>query len=92
MLYFLENHDEQRIASGFFCGRGILACPVLDEGAGDVTVTLPKVPAAGASADGQAASWLLRGSGPPVPGGTTLTLPCLPEDGPVWFLKEGLKL
>lgn len=22
MLYFLENHDEQRIASGFFCGRG----------------------------------------------------------------------
>ena len=22
MLYFLENHDEPRIASGFFCGRG----------------------------------------------------------------------
>lgn len=22
MLYFLENHDEQRIASGFFCGSG----------------------------------------------------------------------
>lgn len=27
MLYFLENHDEQRIASGFFCGRGSNAEP-----------------------------------------------------------------
>lgn len=27
MLYFLENHDEQRIASGFFCGSGICAEP-----------------------------------------------------------------
>lgn len=27
ILYFLENHDEQRIASGFFCGRGICAEP-----------------------------------------------------------------
>ena len=29
MLYFLENHDEQRIASGFFCGRGICAEPAM---------------------------------------------------------------
>ena len=29
MLYFLENHDEQRIASGFFCGRGIYAEPAM---------------------------------------------------------------
>lgn len=29
VLYFLENHDEQRIASGFFCGRGICAEPAL---------------------------------------------------------------
>lgn len=27
MLYFLENHDEQRIASDFFCGEGIKAIP-----------------------------------------------------------------
>ncbi len=27
MLYFLENHDEQRIASGFFCGSGRAAEP-----------------------------------------------------------------
>jgi glycosidase len=29
MLYFLENHDEQRIASGFFCGRGMYAEPAM---------------------------------------------------------------
>ncbi|MBQ0137603.1 MAG: alpha-glucosidase C-terminal domain-containing protein [Bacteroidales bacterium] len=29
MLYFLENHDEQRLASGFFCGRGICAEPAM---------------------------------------------------------------
>ena len=29
MLYFLENHDEQRIASDFFCGNARLAFPAL---------------------------------------------------------------
>lgn len=29
LLYFLENHDEQRIASGFFCGRGMCAQPAM---------------------------------------------------------------
>lgn len=29
MLYFLENHDEQRIASDFFCGDGKKAIPGL---------------------------------------------------------------
>lgn len=29
MLYFLENHDEQRIASDFFCGNGHKAIPGL---------------------------------------------------------------
>lgn len=29
MLYFLENHDEQRLASGFYCGRGICAEPAM---------------------------------------------------------------
>ena len=29
MLYFLENHDEQRIASGFFSGRGSNAEPAM---------------------------------------------------------------
>lgn len=29
LLYFLENHDEQRIASDFFCGNPIEALPAL---------------------------------------------------------------
>lgn len=29
MLYFLENHDEQRIASGFYCGSGLCAEPAM---------------------------------------------------------------
>ena len=29
MLYFLENHDEQRIASGFWCGDGGCAEPAM---------------------------------------------------------------
>ena len=29
MLYFLENHDEQRIASDFFCGDGNRAIPAV---------------------------------------------------------------
>lgn len=29
MLNFLENHDEQRIASGFFAGRGMCAQPAM---------------------------------------------------------------
>ena len=29
MLYFLENHDEQRIASGFYCGNGGCAEPAM---------------------------------------------------------------
>ena len=29
MLYFLENHDEQRIASSFFAGDGLKAVPAL---------------------------------------------------------------
>ncbi len=29
MLYFMENHDEQRIASGFFCGDGSCAEPAM---------------------------------------------------------------
>ena len=29
MLYFLENHDEQRIASDFFCGSGTKAIPAV---------------------------------------------------------------
>lgn len=39
MLNFLENHDEQRIASGFFAGSGISAQPAMI-----VSATLTKAP------------------------------------------------
>ena len=39
MLNFLENHDEQRIASGFFSGRGMCAQPAMI-----VVATLTKAP------------------------------------------------
>ncbi|MDR2824899.1 MAG: alpha-amylase [Prevotellaceae bacterium] len=39
MLNFLENHDEQRIGSGFFCGSGIYAQPAMI-----VSATLTRAP------------------------------------------------
>ena len=39
MLNFMENHDEQRIASGFFCGSGVYAEPAMI-----VAATLTKAP------------------------------------------------
>ena len=59
----------------FLCGEKLLACPVFDEGAEDVTVTLPHL----------CGGWKLRGQGKTYPAGETLTVPCLPADLPVWF-------
>ncbi len=39
MLNFLENHDEQRIGSGFFCGDGVYAQPAMI-----IAATLTKAP------------------------------------------------
>ena len=61
----------------FLCGEKLLACPVFDEGAESVTVTLPRP-----------GGWRLRGEGELHPGGVTLTVPCLPTDLPVWFERE----
>ena len=66
----------------FFCGDKILACPVFDRGAVTMTVKLPQAET----------GWLLRGEGEPLPGGLTLTIPCLPEDEPVWFLRAGKQI
>ena len=73
---FLEEADYDVESDCFFCGRKILACPVFDKGARAVTVTLPR-----------GGGWLLRGEGEPHPGGETLTVPCLPDDAPVWFTR-----
>ena len=63
----------------FFCGERVLACPVFDRGAVSVSVTLPK----------SESGWLLRGEGEPYPGGSRVTVPCLPTDEPVWFTPCG---
>ena len=61
----------------FFCGEDVLACPVFDEGAVSVAVTLPADPV----------GWRLRGGGDCLPGGSGVTVPCLPTDEPVWFTR-----
>ena len=72
---FLVDPDYDPESDWFFCGEQILACPVFDEGADAVTVTLPK------------GRWRLRGEGDAIARGETVTVPCLPDDLPVWFEK-----
>ena len=74
---FLEDPAYDAESDCFFCGRRILACPVFDEGAASVCVTLPC----------DAHGWRLRGEGAILPGGMRLSVPCLPEDLPVWFTR-----
>ena len=59
----------------FFCGKALLICPVFDKGAKSVTVLLPR----------NRAFWQLRAEGEAIPAGTSVTIPCSPEDEPVWF-------
>ena len=72
---FLAQPGYDCEADCFFCGDGILACPVFDRGAEAVTVTLPR----------SEKGWLLRGEGEIIPGGSVITAACLPTDEPVWF-------
>ncbi|MBR0205266.1 MAG: alpha-glucosidase [Clostridia bacterium] len=70
--------DEYPVESDWFmCGEDILVCPVFDEGAVNVALTLPKL----------GGGWRLRGQGPLYPPGEELIVPCLAEDEPVWFVK-----
>ena len=74
---FWEQPDYDPESDCFLCGDRVLACPVFDEGAAAVCVTLPT----------HSAGWTLRGDGDPIAGGTTVTVPCAPTDPPVWFVK-----
>ena len=65
-------------SDAFLCGDRILVCPVFDQGATNVAVTLPDL----------GRGWRLRGEGPLYPPGEELIVPCLPEDDPVWFERE----
>ena len=71
---FLKEPGYDCEADCFMCGERILACPVFDEGADTVTITLPS-----------SADWRLRGEGEIIKGGTELCVPCTPFDLPVWF-------
>ena len=79
---FLREPGYDCEADVFFCGDQLLACPVFDRGAAEVSVLLPRCVSA----------WRLRGEGERIPGGTRVTVPCLPTDEPVWFSPEGLVL
>ena len=72
---FLHDPDYDPESDCFLVGDSLLACPVFDEGASQVTVTLPN------------GAWSLRGEGTPHPGGETVTVPCKATDLPVWFIK-----
>ena len=71
---FLSDPAYDPESDCFLSGEHILVCPVFDEGATEITVTLP-----------QFGVWRLRGEGDPHTGGETLTVPCTICDLPVWF-------
>lgn len=75
---FLLDEDYPTESDWFMCGEDILVCPVFDEGAVNVALTLPKL----------GGGWRLRGQGPLYPPGEELIVPCLAEDEPVWFTKS----
>ncbi|MCR5311473.1 MAG: hypothetical protein K6E32_08685 [Lachnospiraceae bacterium] len=72
---FLKHPDYDREADCFYFGNSILACPVFDEGATEVTVDLPETDTGWYCNDK-----LFTG---------TVTLPCPAEGLPVWFAKAG---
>ena len=79
---FLRHPGYDCESDSFFCGSDILVCPVFDRGSRNTALTLP------ACENG----WLLRGAGEAIPGNAELTVSCLPEDEPVWFLGNGQTL
>lgn len=74
---FLKQKGYDPESDCFFCGDELFVCPVFDRGACAVSAILPDT----------AAGWQLRGSGEILPPGSSVTVPCLPEDDPVWFVR-----
>ncbi len=79
---FLRESGYDCESDCFFCGDWILACPVFDRGAASVSVRLPK----------NESGWKLRARGKVLSGGEMLTVSCLPEDEPVWFLQADRRI
>ena len=71
VFLFDSSFDPQ--SDCFLCGDDLFVCPVFDEGATQVTVTLPE------------GAWKLRWTGETHGCGETLTVPCAIDDLPVWF-------
>ena len=74
---FLKDPSYDPEADCFFVGENLLACPVFDPGRREVTVLLPE----------SGKGWQLRGTGIPRRAGERVTVPCAPEDDPVWFVR-----
>lgn len=72
---FLKQSGYDPESDSFFCGEDLFVCPVFDRGKKSVKTVLPSI----------ASGWRLRGSGEILPPGSSVTVPCLPEDDPVWF-------
>ena len=75
---FLLDPDYDVESDCFLCGESVLVCPVFDQGAENVALTLPNM----------GEGWQLRGEGPLYPPGEELIVPCMPEDDPVWFTQK----
>ncbi len=91
---FLKQKDYDPESDVFFFGDDILACPVFDEGAENVTLTLPEGEWCLGS-DVYEKSGSAVESGSPLRsyiGGATLTLPCGIRDLPVFFVRKGAKV
>ena len=80
MIYpvFLRDDSYEKEADCFMCGDRILACPLFDQGANEISVRLP------CSESG----FRLRGQGEIIEGNTTVSVSCTIKDLPVWFVEE----
>ncbi|MBR2999447.1 MAG: hypothetical protein IKF39_00480, partial [Oscillospiraceae bacterium] len=72
---FLRDREYDKESDCFMCGDRILACPVFDEGADEITVRIPE----------SGFGFRLRGEGEVIAGGTEVTVRCTVNDLPVWF-------
>nr|MCR5033391.1 hypothetical protein [Lachnospiraceae bacterium] len=99
---FLKQPDYDVEADCFFFGDDILACPVFDEGATKVCVTLPEgewilgreLPEIGAPDPGKTAETLhLESEKQRVyHGGETVEISCTMRDIPVFFVRRGAEI
>ncbi len=75
MIYpvFMKYPDYDEEADCFFCGNSILACPIFDEGAKGVSLSLPE------------GNWIKDGK----PFSGEVAFPNEPGDLPIYLIKEG---